>query len=82
MVTFPQSLQSLELVHGLEELTVDCGLITQDPVDRRFGKRFGSLELLRFMPGSDTEPPVLLCDLFDQNLLQRAHWFQVVLQVV
>ena len=33
------------------------------------------------MPGRDTESPVFLGDLLDQNFLQRAYWLQVPLQV-
>ena len=39
MVTLAEALQSLELVHGLKELTVNRGLVPQDSVDRRLRER-------------------------------------------
>jgi hypothetical protein len=46
---------TLELIHGLKELTVDRRLITQHAVDSGFRNRFVYRELLRFMPAGDTE---------------------------
>ena len=82
IVTLALSLQSLELVHILKELTVERRLITQDPVQCRFHKWVHSPQLFRFIPGCDTEPPIFLRDLFDQNLFQRTHGFQILSQVV
>ncbi len=56
MVTLTQSLQSLELVDRLIELTVDRCLVAHDSVDRRFRERAGSRELLPFIKRSYTKP--------------------------
>ena len=80
MVTLAEALQSLELVHGLIELTVDRRLIPQDFVDRSVMKRPKFREGYRFMLRSDPEPPVFLGDLLNQYLLQRAYRFQILVQ--
>ena len=67
MVPLAESLQSLELVHGLKELTVDRLLIPQDCRNRRPHERILSRERLCFMPRGYTEPPVFLGDLVESN---------------
>lgn len=74
MVTLSKSLQSLELVDRLIELTVDRCLVAHDSVDRRMRERAGSPELFPFMPRSYTEAPVFLGDRLNQNHLHRYVW--------
>ena len=80
MVTLTRPLRSLELVDGLIELTVDRRLISHNFVDRVGRERSVYYELLRFILRSEAEPPVFLGDLFNQDLLQRAHRFQILVQ--
>jgi hypothetical protein len=80
IITLPEPLQSLELIHGLEEVSIGCRLITQDSVNRGTPKWLLSWKIFRFMPSRYTETPVFLRNLLNQNLLQCAHRFQVLLQ--
>src|ERR1700751_3332589 len=80
IVTLTKSLQSLELVDRLIELAVDHRVVPYDSVDRRVRERLGFRELACFIPRSYAEPPIFHGDLLNQNLLQRAYRFQVLLQ--
>ena len=79
VVPFAQTLQSLELIHGLEELAVDRRLVAGDGVYRRPRERLPFLERISFVPGCDAEPPVRLGDFFYQHLFHTDR-LQVFLQ--
>src|ERR1700686_510061 len=62
IVSLAESLQSLELVQGLKELTVDRRLITHDGRMRRPLKSVLPHKRFCFVPGSHAEPPVFISD--------------------
>jgi hypothetical protein len=68
------------LVDGLIELTVDRRLLTQDSVAHNYRERVLIRQQICFMPCTHVKRPVFLSDLLNQNFLQRAHRFQILLQ--